>query len=178
MQEGSVSQRFSLNRQGMGYRRHLLGPILRKERFVALSPPTPPVARERHESTPPRCAEPSSPGVRCRRGSWHLRRLRQVANRLGGVALADPARTAQIEAAAKTLAELPDVDEDAITTLIESDESIVPVLGLVAGPSQEGLKNELRHRFGTASHARVPCGSSGGRRSTRNAGNEKCASTC
>jgi hypothetical protein len=75
--------------------------------------------------------------------------------RLGGAALADPQATAQIEAAAKTLSELPDVTEDSVTALVESDASIVPVLGLVAGLSQEGLKNELRHRFGTASHARV-----------------------
>lgn len=75
--------------------------------------------------------------------------------RLGGTALADPAATARIEAAAKTLTELAEISEDSIAAIVQGDSSVVPVLGLVAGLSQEGLKNELRHRFGTASHARI-----------------------
>jgi hypothetical protein len=75
--------------------------------------------------------------------------------RLGGSALADPEATARIEARARALAELPEVTEDGVTALVESDAKVVPVLGLVAGLSQEGLRNELRYRFDTVSHARL-----------------------
>jgi len=74
---------------------------------------------------------------------------------LGGLTTIDPASRAEIQRAANTLEKLPRVTVGVLTRLVESEPDWVPYLGLVAGLSQEQLKNTLRHRLGSTSWTKL-----------------------
>ncbi|MGO1755944.1 MAG: DpnII family type II restriction endonuclease [Brevibacterium aurantiacum] len=61
----------------------------------------------------------------------------------------DTPESAAIKDATVSLAELPAIDTDSLSTWIKSNPRAVPVLGLIVGLSQERLKNTLRDRFDT-----------------------------
>jgi hypothetical protein len=64
----------------------------------------------------------------------------------------DPtAESTAIKAAADELRELPSADRDSLVQWVTGNPKDVYVLGLTVGLSHEKLKNNLRHKFGTAS---------------------------
>ena len=74
---------------------------------------------------------------------------------LGRLAVtADPtqatAEAAVLEAAGDALDQLPEVTEASLAAWVADHPQWVPALGLAVGLSQERLKNELRHAFGTS----------------------------
>ena len=65
------------------------------------------------------------------------------------------ASTLEIREAADALVALESVDEAALAALVAERPSRVPALALVVRLSQERLKNELRHEFGTSGWVRL-----------------------
>lgn len=58
--------------------------------------------------------------------------------------------SAELKAAAQSLAELEDVSAASLVLWIKEHPAWVPALGLAVGMSQEQLKNQLRHHLGSA----------------------------
>ena len=67
----------------------------------------------------------------------------------------DTSQSLAIKRAAASLASLPTVDADTLSSWIEANPDSVPVLGLVVGLSQEKLKNALRQHLGSSSWTRL-----------------------
>ncbi len=76
--------------------------------------------------------------------------FQQELSLLGGATLGDDSDTQELREAIGSLLRLPELDPPAIGALIQQRPNVVPVLGLIAGLTQEQLKNRLRHRFGTS----------------------------
>ena len=68
------------------------------------------------------------------------------------VATGEIAEHGVIRDAAHALGELSSVDLDTMEDLVRDHPQWIPALGLAVGLSQESLKNQLRHHFGTGGH--------------------------
>jgi hypothetical protein len=81
--------------------------------------------------------------------------FRDSLQRLGGVAQVDAATLADIQEAASALTALPEVTRSSLAEMVSKYPGWVPYLGLCVGLTQEGLKNNLNHAFGTSSWSRL-----------------------
>lgn len=83
-----------------------------------------------------------------------LQSFDELLQRLGPIAAAMPTDgngfDAMVDEVARTLAQLPTVTREILAAVVRQHGDWVPVFALCVGLTQEQLKNQLRHRFGTS----------------------------